>query len=52
MHQCQAEVEHLGVVVGRDLDVAGFEIAVDDPLAVGVVDGVGDLGQKPRRPAW
>src|SRR5208337_2955815 len=39
----KTEVEHLDRAVGRDLDVGGFEIAMDDPRPVGGVQGVGDL---------
>ena len=49
---CQPEVQHLHHALGRDLDVGGFEIAMDDPRLVGGVERVGDLlrdGQQPRR---
>ena len=39
----EAEVEDLHGAVGADLDVRGFEIAVDDPLLVGGLEGLGDL---------
>ena len=40
---CETEVEHLDHAIGRDLDVGGFEIAMDDSCPVGGVEGVGDL---------
>ena len=43
-----AEIEQLGRAVGGDEDVARFEIAVDDEVAMGVLDGLAD-GQKERR---
>lgn len=39
----EAEVGELGLAVGVDEDVAGFDVAVDDAAAVGEVDGVADL---------
>jgi hypothetical protein len=39
----EAEVGELGLTVGIDEDVAGFDVAVDDAAAVGEVDGVADL---------
>lgn len=38
-----AEVEEFGGAFGRDEDVAGFEIAMDDHAFVGVLDGGADL---------
>ena len=47
----EAEVEDLHGAVGADLDVRGFEIAVDDPLFVGGLEGLGDLpGDRAGRP--
>ena len=40
---CQAEIEHLHRAVVPDLDVGGFQIAVDDALFVGGVERVDDL---------
>ena len=40
-----AEVDHLGdrlAVVQRDQDVGGLQVAVDDPLLVGVLHGLAD----------
>ena len=39
----QAEVEHLDDAVGRDLDVGGLEVAMDDALLVRGVERIGDL---------
>ena len=39
----QAEVQHLHRAVGPKLDVCGFEIAVNDPVLVRGLQGVGDL---------
>ena len=39
----QAEVEHLHRAVGLHLDVAGLEIAMNDPSLVGGLQRVGDL---------
>jgi hypothetical protein len=39
----QAEVEHLDLPLGGDLDVGGLEVAMDDPLAVRLLQGGGDL---------
>ena len=44
-----AEVDHLRVrlaVVGRDEDVRRLDVAVDETLRVGVLDGVADLGEE------
>jgi hypothetical protein len=43
-----AEVGEVGVVVGVEEDVAGFDVAVDDAFAVGGVEGGGDLAQDAR----
>ena len=40
------EVEDLGLARGVDQDVGGLQIAVDDPLLVGVVDRVRDPGEQ------
>ncbi len=40
---CEPEVEHLDHSIARDLDVGGFEIAMDDPGSMGSVERVGDL---------
>ena len=45
----QAEVEHLHRAVGRDLDVRGLEIAVDDPLLVRRFERLGDLPRDRQR---
>jgi hypothetical protein len=39
----QAEVEDLDLALGRELDVGGLQIAVDDALVVGFLEGLGDL---------
>ena len=39
----EPEVEDLDRAVGSDLDVGGFEIAVDDALLVRRLEGLGDL---------
>ena len=39
----EAEVEELHPAVGRDLDVRGLEVAVDDPLLVRRLQRLGDL---------
>jgi hypothetical protein len=39
----EAEVEDLDLSAGRELDVGGREVAVDDALAVGLLEGRGDL---------
>ena len=43
-----AEVQHLGLAAVVHQDVAGFEIAVDHALLMGVVNGVTDIGQQPQ----
>ena len=40
----QAEVEDLDLAVLGDHDVSGLEVAVDDALLVGDLEGLGDLG--------
>ena len=40
---CDPEIEDLGLGIGGDEDVAGFEVAVDDADGVGVGDGSADL---------
>ena len=43
----EAEVENLGVAARGDEDVGGLDVAVDDALGVGGVEGVGDFdGQR------
>jgi hypothetical protein len=39
----ETEVEDFDGAIGAELDVAGFEIAVDDAFFVGGFEGVGDL---------
>ena len=34
------------MIVGRDLDVRRLEIAVNEPLMMGVVQGDGNLGEQ------
>ena len=41
----EAEVEDLDGAVGRDLDVGGLEVAVDDALLVRRFQPVGDLAR-------
>ena len=41
-----AEVEEFDGAVGGDEDVAGLEVAVDDEVLVGVLDGGADLAQE------
>ena len=41
----QPKIEHLHHAVGRDLDVRGFQIAMNDPLLVRRVERVGDLAR-------
>jgi hypothetical protein len=45
----EPEVQHERPAVGADHDVARLEVAVDDVLLVGVVDGVGDVAQRLER---
>ena len=45
---CQTEVEQPGTALGQR-DVGGFEVAVDDPLPVRGVEGIGDLDGNPDR---
>ena len=42
----QPEVEHFDRAVGRDLDVARLEIAMDDPLLVGGLECGCDLANQ------
>jgi hypothetical protein len=44
----QAEVGDLGTAVGGKEDVRRLEVAVDDPLEMGGVDGAGDDADGPR----
>ena len=43
-----AEVEELGNPVGRDQDVAGLEVAVDDEVLVGVLNRGADHAEEPE----
>ena len=45
----QAEVEHLRAPVGCDFDVGGFQIAVDDALAVRRFQCLGNLASDLQR---
>jgi hypothetical protein len=45
----QPKVEHLHDAVARELDVGGFQIAMDDPLLVRRFEGFGDLFGNPKR---
>ena len=45
----QAEVEDLGLSIGRDHDVARLDVAVDDAVLVGLGQPPGDLGGDPDR---
>jgi hypothetical protein len=44
-----AEVEHLDLAAGGQEDVAGLDVAVDDPGAVGRLERVGNGGHDPDR---
>ena len=46
----EAEVEHLHLAVGGQLDVGGLEVAVDDALLVGLLERLGDLAARRRGP--
>ena len=39
----EAEVGHLHLAVGRQLDVRGLQVAVDDAVLVGLLERLGDL---------
>jgi len=39
----ESEVEHLDYALGRDFDIRGLQVTVDDALLVGRGKGVGDL---------
>ena len=45
----EAEVEHLHLAFGRDLDVGGLEIAVDDALVVRRFERLGNLPRDAER---
>jgi hypothetical protein len=45
----QAEVGHDRGAIGPDQDVQRLDVALDDPQAVGVVQGLGDAERKPCR---
>ena len=44
----QAEVGDVGLALGVEQDVGRLQVAVQDAALVGVVDGLGDLGDQPR----
>jgi hypothetical protein len=39
----EAEIEDFELAVGRNFEVGGFEVAMDDTAFVGVVEGFGEL---------
>ena len=41
-----AEIEQVRFTFGVDQNIAGFDVAVDDKLGVGVGDGVDDFGEE------
>ena len=45
-HPGDAEVGHLHAAVPQDHDVVGLDVPVDDPPAVGVAQGLDDLGDE------
>jgi hypothetical protein len=45
----QAEIRDLGYRVGRQEDIGGFEVAVDHPSGVGVIDRAGKGFDQYRR---
>ena len=45
----ESEVQHLDDPIRRDLDVRGFQIAMDDPLLVCRFEGFGDLARDGER---
>jgi hypothetical protein len=45
----QAEIEDFDLTLRRDLDVGGFEIAMDDTLRVRRIERVGNLSGQPQR---
>ena len=45
----QAEVRHVGVVVGREQDVRRLHVAMDEPSRVGGIEGARDLVDDRRR---
>src|SRR5438105_4101079 len=45
----QAEVENLGMAALGDENIGGFDVAVDDALAVGGIEGLCDLDGRESR---
>ena len=43
----QAEIGHPDVAVGVEQEVGGLDVAVDDVLAMGIIERIGDLGSQP-----
>ena len=50
LNQSQAQVENLGVVVGSDEDVGGFQVAMNQAAQMGMVQAVGDFGEEASGP--
>jgi hypothetical protein len=40
---CHAEIENLRFAVGRDQDVGGLDVTMDNTPPMGVVEGLSDL---------